>query len=234
MLFAQIFSFFLAETSPAVSEVTRFPYLAWDAGLSPGEPVFPLLMAAAFFPPCLREVHIPGKMFKVGFKSWTCRDHWRYLREHLRKPEGSSKSNSLENKLSSWQLLDWFRFLHPERRNKIWTKGPLSDKMCFGRMQVYKGWLYSFSSENFLQDLLFWNGDSWASPEQLWLSHCWDAGLLMTLTSFLPMLIPTGPVTQHQFFLQIASVCVQGFTSFLCEAVDLTALTFITWGFLYT
>lgn len=176
-----------------------------------GNPFFHFWWLQLFFPHCLREVHIPGKLFKVGFKSWTCRDHWCYLREHPRKLEGASKSNSLENKLS--QLLDWFIFLHPERRNKMWTKGPFSVKMCFGQMQVYKGCLYSFMSENFPQNLLFWHGDSWASPEQPCLSHCWDTGLLI-LTSFLPMLIPTGPITWHQFFLQIASVRVRGLTSF--------------------
>lgn len=162
-----------------------------------GNPFFHFWWLQLFFPHCLREVHIPGKMFKGGFKSWTCRDHWCYLQEHLRKLEGTSKSNSLENKLS--KLLDWFRFLHPERRNKMWTKGPFSVKMCFGQMQVYEGWLYSFRSENFPQNLLFWDGDSWDSPEQPCLSHCWDTGLLI-LTSFLFQLNHTE--LQCYFLLQ--------------------------------
>lgn len=79
---------------------------------------------------CPREVHIPGKMFKVGFKSSTCGDHRYYLWEHLmRKSEGSTKSNSLENKLSIWKLLDWFMFLQPERRNNPLTKRLLALKM---------------------------------------------------------------------------------------------------------
>lgn len=84
---------------------------------------------------CPREVHIPGKTFTVGFKSWTCGDHWCYPWEHLmRKSDGSTELNSLENKLSSWHLLDWFMFLQPERRNKLLTKRLLALKMWFGQM----------------------------------------------------------------------------------------------------
>lgn len=110
-----------------------------------------------------REVHIPGKMFEVGFKSWTCGDHWCCLWEHLmRKSEGS---NSLENKMSSWQLLDSFMFLQPER-NKLLTKRLLALKTWFGQMLAYKGWLFTFSSDHVFWGLLVWNSNSWNSPEQ--------------------------------------------------------------------
>lgn len=111
-------------------------------------------------------MHIPGKMLKVGFKSWRCGDHWCCLWEHLmRKSEGSIRSNSLENKLSGWQLLDWLMFLQPER-NKLLTKRLLALKMWFGQMSAYKGWLFTFSSDNIFWDLLVWNSNSWNSPEQ--------------------------------------------------------------------